>query len=52
MVDTLNYNGSLKQPKFDDLGDDFTVSKLGFVDTSNSSIQVSESEFNILKERM
>lgn len=51
MVDHLDYNGSLILPNYKELVD-FTPTNLAYIDTSNSSIQVSESEFNLIKDRM
>lgn len=51
MVDHLDYNGTLTLPQFKELEElkEFTPTNLAYIDTSNSSIQVSESEFNLIK---
>ena len=51
MLDQLSYDGDILLPDLQNL-QDFIPTKLAYIDSSNASIQIGESEFNMIKTRM
>ena len=51
MLDHVRYDGDLILPEYEGL-EGYVPTRLAYIDTANSSIQIPESEFNLLKDRM